>query len=136
MANVYDLMLLLDASAPDERRARIVSDVEAAISSGGSLIAKHDWGRRNLAYEIRHQADAEYHLFQFDGPSELLQRLGHSLKIADGVLRFRIIRLKPGAPLPPPPRSDHGPRQREERGEGTVAARAAADAPSRSESPA
>ena len=111
MANVYDLMLLLDASAPDDRRAKIVSDVESAISSGGSLIGKHDWGRRNLAYEIRHQADAEYHLFQFDGPPTLLESLQRTLKFADGVVRFRIIKLAPGTPEPPsvrpePPRAE------------------------------
>ncbi len=111
MPNVYDLMLLLDASAPDDRRAKIVSDVESAISSGGSLIGKHDWGRRNLAYEIRHQADAEYHLFQFDGPPTLLESLQRTLKFADGVVRFRIIKLAPGTPDPPsvrpePPRAE------------------------------
>ena len=48
----------------------------------------------------------------------------------DGVLRFPLIRLKPGAPPPPQPR-DGAPRARDEREpEGRVAARAAADAPS------
>ena len=136
MAALYDLMLMLDPTATDDRRAEIVRNTRAAIEAEGRLEGAHEWGMRRMAYDIDHREEAEYHLFQFDGPSELLQRLDHSLKIADGVLRFRIIRLKPGAPLPPPPRSDHGPRQREERGEGTVAARAAADAPSRSESPA
>jgi hypothetical protein len=50
------------------------------------------------------------------------------LRIADGVLRFRTIRLKPGSPPPPRPRAEP-PRQREETPEGKVAARAAADAP-------
>jgi small subunit ribosomal protein S6 len=31
----------------------------------------------------------------------LLEQLDHSLKITDGVLRFRIIRLRPGTPPPP-----------------------------------
>jgi len=82
-----------------------------------------------MAYEIDHHAEAEYRLYQFKGGNDLLERLRHSLKIMDGVLRFRIIRLKPGAPTPPLPR-DQVPRQREEREpDGRVAARAAADAP-------
>ena len=51
------------------------------------------------------------------------------LKITDGVLRFRIIRVKPGTPPPPAPRpAEPRDRAREPRGSERVAARAAADA--------
>ena len=129
MAELYDLMLLLDPNAPDERRSAILSEVESMISSEGEIVGSHDWGTRRLAFEIDHREDAEYRLIQMNAEPPLLERLRHSLRITDGVLRFRIIRLKPGSPPPPPPR-DSSPRPREEREpEGRVAARAAADAP-------
>ena len=56
-----------------------------------------------------------------------LERIDHSLKIAEGVLRFRIIKVKPGTPEPPTPRQE-APRTRERPPETRVAARAAADA--------
>src|SRR5450759_2020467 len=66
---IYDLMLLLATSAPEERRAKIRADVEATITSGGGRIERDDdWGVRPLAYEINHLTDAEYHLLQFSGP--------------------------------------------------------------------
>ena len=102
-APVYDLMLLLDTSAPEEQRTKVLSDVESAISSAGSIVGTHDWGTRPLAYEIRHRADAEYHLLQFKGPAELLETLQRTLRITDGVVRFRIIKLAPGTPGPPDP---------------------------------
>ena len=46
-------------------------------------------------------ADADYHLIQFRGTTALLEQLDHNLKITDGVLRFRIIKLRPGTPAPP-----------------------------------
>jgi hypothetical protein len=49
------------------------------------------------------------------------------LKITDGVLRFRIIKLRAGTPPPPPPKPE-AVRAREPRGSERVAARAAADA--------
>ena len=101
-ARLYDLMLLLSTSAPDDVRARIRADVEAAITSGGGAIERNDeWGKRPLTYQINHQADAEYHLLQFTGPTSLLETLSHSLKITDGVVRFRIIKVVPGTPPPP-----------------------------------
>jgi small subunit ribosomal protein S6 len=99
---LYDLTLLLSTSAPDEERSRILSEVEAAISSGGGSIERNqDWGTRPMTYRIAHQSDAEYHLLQFTGPPSLLESLNHSLRIADGVLRFRIIKVVPGTPPAP-----------------------------------
>jgi small subunit ribosomal protein S6 len=104
---LYDLMLLLDTSAPEEQRKKVLSDVEAAISASGSIVGDHDWGTRALAYEIRHRTDAEYHLLQFHGPAELLANLQRTLRITDGVVRFRIIKLAPGTPAPTdPPRAE------------------------------
>jgi small subunit ribosomal protein S6 len=106
-APLYDLMLLLDPSAPEEQRKKVLSDVESAISSSGTIVSDHDWGTRALAYEIRHRTDAEYHLLQFHGPPELLANLQRTLRITDGVVRFRLIKLAPGTPAPPdPPRPE------------------------------
>jgi small subunit ribosomal protein S6 len=97
----YDLTVLLDTAAPEDQRAKILSDVEKMISNGGTVVGKHDWGPRTMAYEIRHKADAEYHLIQFHGTPELLANLQRTLRITDGVMRFRIIKLEPGTPEPP-----------------------------------
>jgi len=128
---LYDLMLLLDPDASDERRAEIVQNVQTMIEGEGTLVGSHDWGTRRLAYEMNHRQEAAYHLFQFEGGNDLLKRLEHNLKIADGVLRSRTIRLKPGSPPPPKPRSDGARALRDDEEEGgvPVAARAAADAP-------
>jgi small subunit ribosomal protein S6 len=102
---LYDLMLLLDPAAPDEQRKKVLADVETAVSSAGTIVGDHEWGLRPLAYEIRHKAEAQYHLLQFHGPAELLATLQRTLKITDGVVRFRIIKLAPGTPAPPEPRA-------------------------------
>jgi small subunit ribosomal protein S6 len=132
MARLYDLMLLVDPNAPEERQTQIVDQVRSMIEGEGNIVGEHDWGLRKLAFEMDHRGEASYRLFQFEGENPLLERLGHTLKITDGVLRFRIIQLKPGSPPPPEPRSDAPPRParepREGRGETRVAARAAADA--------
>jgi small subunit ribosomal protein S6 len=99
---IYDLMLLLSTSSEEDQRAKVLSDVESAISSGGGLIErKADWGTRPLTYRISHQREAEYHLLQFTGPPSLLETLSHDLRITDGVLRFRIIKVLPGTPALP-----------------------------------
>jgi len=130
MAGVYDLMLLIDPNAPEERRTAAVSEAESLLSSGGEIVAQQDWGQRRMAYEIDHRPEAEYLLYQFNGDKDLLERLNQRLRINDAVLRFRIIKSKPGAPLPPAPEQQSARRREEREPQDTrVAARAAADAP-------
>jgi len=101
---IYDLMVLLATSAEDERRARILADVEQTIGDGGGTVElKQDWGVRRLAFEIDHTVDADYHLLQFSGPPAVVETLSYNLKIMDGVLRHRIIKVTPGTPPPPEP---------------------------------
>jgi small subunit ribosomal protein S6 len=101
-ATLYDLVLLLSTKAEEQQRAKILADVEAQISSGAGAIERNDdWGTRPLAYEISHQQEAESHLLQFTGPPALLDSLSHNLRINDGVLRFRIIKVVPGTPPAP-----------------------------------
>jgi small subunit ribosomal protein S6 len=98
----YDLMLLLDTAAPDEQKAKVLADAERILeSSGATVVSKHDWGARRTAYEIRHKNDAEYHLLQFTGGPEVPAALDRYLRIADGVVRFRVIKLRAGTPAPP-----------------------------------
>jgi small subunit ribosomal protein S6 len=99
---IYDLTLLLDTGHDTERRDKIVADVETLIDRhGGSLVGRHDWGVRQTAFEVRKKPEADYHLIQFYATNELLEALDHTLKITDGINRFRVIKLRPGTPEPP-----------------------------------
>ena len=94
---IYDLILLLDLGAEDDRRTKIVADTRAAISAEGELLGDQAWGTRPLAYEIDHREAAEYHLLQFSGPASLIAALEHNLRITDGVVRYRVIKLPAGS---------------------------------------
>lgn len=125
MSAEYELVLMLDPEAPDERRDEIVTNARGRIESGGTLKAEKTWGLRKLSYEIAHRNEADYRFFRFETESPLLNDLDHNLKITDGVLRFRIFKVDPESPViePPPPaplasaapRGDRrGPRRRDE----------------------
>jgi small subunit ribosomal protein S6 len=94
---------MLDPEVPDGDRDRIAAEARQRIEAGGSL--KHDsaWGTRKMAYEIRQRTEADYRLFRFQTEGPLLNELDHNLKIVDGVLRFRIFKVDPRAPMIVPP---------------------------------
>jgi len=114
-APTYDLVLLLDAQAEESTRAKILADARASIQARGEIVRDDDWGERPLTYPIDRRKSAEYHLFQFHvSDNELLGGLDRTLRITDGVVRFRLIKLRPGTPAPPDMRSTAAPMRRTE----------------------
>src|SRR5215216_3629547 len=94
---------MLDPEIPEERREQIASAARSRIESSGTI--KHDtaWGMRKLAYEIRQRTEADYRFFRFESGGDILDDLNHELRIADGVLRFRIFNVDPRSPAIVPP---------------------------------
>jgi small subunit ribosomal protein S6 len=114
-APIYDLVLLLDPQTEESVRAKIVTDVREAVVAKGELVRHDEWGERALAYPIDHRTTAEYHLLQFHATTvELIAELNRALHITDGVIRFRINKLKPGTPAAPDMRPGAAPPAREE----------------------
>jgi small subunit ribosomal protein S6 len=121
MSRHYELVLMLDPEAADADRDRVAEDVRKQIEAAGTLERADSWGMRKLAYEIRQRNEADYRYYRFEAETELLQRLDHSLKIADGTLRFRIFKVDPDTTSNPPPAATERPAmvggERGERGD-------------------
>jgi small subunit ribosomal protein S6 len=101
---------MLDMQAEAPARAKIVADARAAIEAQGELLRYDEWGERALAYPIDHKTAAEYHLLQFHASTPaLLASLERTLRITDGVVRFRIVKLAPGTPEAPDMRPGRRP---------------------------
>jgi small subunit ribosomal protein S6 len=114
-AREYELVLMLDPGPDEAGRDALAKDVRARIEAAGTIKHENTWGLRKMAYEIAQRNEADYRWFRFEGPTELLDDLNHNLKIADGVLRFRIFKVDPDAPVMVPPAvaaPAHGSRER------------------------
>jgi small subunit ribosomal protein S6 len=94
-------VILLDPEVEEPARVKIVADARAAIEAQGEFLRHDAWGVRALTYPIDHKTSAEYHLLQFHSTPELLETLNRTLRIADEIVRFRIIKLAPGTPDAP-----------------------------------
>jgi small subunit ribosomal protein S6 len=115
---------MLDPGPDEAGRDSLAQEVRGLIEAKGTLKHENKWGLRKLAYEIAQRNEADYRWFRFEGPSELLDELGHNLKIADGVLRFRIFKVDAGSPVMVPPAvaaPAHGSRERPQGGRPPVA---------------
>lgn len=120
---------MLDPQLDAPARDGLAGDAKKQIEAAGALKHENNWGLRKLAYEINKRTEADYRWFRFEAGTDLLDSLDHNLKIADGVLRFRIFKTEPDAPVivPPTTTAAPGPRERsatgarEDRGDAAAA---------------
>jgi small subunit ribosomal protein S6 len=96
--NPYEIMLLIEPEAAEERHREIIERIQQTVEKGGgSWKAVEPWGRRKLAYEIRHMGEAWYYVLTFDADAPVLQEITRVLAITDGVLRFMATNRIPGS---------------------------------------
>lgn len=101
---------MLDPGQDAPARDAVANEAKKQIEAAGSLKHENTWGLRKMAYEIEQRTEADYRWFRFEAPTELLEQLDHNLKIADGVLRFRIFKVDADTPvIAPPATSAPGP---------------------------
>jgi small subunit ribosomal protein S6 len=109
----YELVLMLDPQLDAPARDALAQQARGQIEGAGSIKGENSWGLRKMAYEINRRTEADYRWYRFEGSNELLETLDHELKIADGVLRFRIFKVEANTPtLVPPAVAAPGPRER------------------------
>ena len=110
----YELILMLDPRAGDDDREKVAAATKERLESKGTLNHEANWGLRKMAYEIEQRGEADYRFYRFTGDKPLLDELDHNLKITDGVLRFRVFRVEPDAPIMVPPDTEQIMRRDED----------------------
>ncbi|HZQ08732.1 MAG TPA: 30S ribosomal protein S6 [Anaerolineae bacterium] len=75
-------------------------------NAGGEIVARHDWGRRRLAYPIRKINDGYYTTLYITLPGNAVRGIERSLQLSDDVLRYLVVHVEthrlPTAPAPTP----------------------------------
>lgn len=72
-------------------------------AQGGELVARHDWGRRRLAYPIRKAIDGYYTTLYITLPPTSVRTLERSLQLMEDILRYVVVRVDKLTPPTPPP---------------------------------
>ena len=103
----YEVLYIVRADFDDDKVQDAVKRVNTLIErSGGTADRTNLWGKRKLAYEVKHQKEGAYVLQDFQLEPDRVPELEAGLKITEEVLRHLIVR-KPEKPVatavtPPP----------------------------------
>lgn len=103
----YETIYILESNIDPDEADRVATRLKDIIGGrNGKLLKIDNWGKRKLAYEVKHQKEGIYVLQDFKIGPERVPELESALKITEEVLRHLIVRKpeKPGttAAAPPP----------------------------------
>ena len=100
---LYELVVIFHPEIDTDTLTTIGDRVVGAISDhNGEVVARQTWGRKRLAYPIKHLRDGFYVLWHFraDAP-KLVNEIESMLMISEPVLRYLTVRAEGLPPLTP-----------------------------------
>ena len=95
MTRAYELMVIIDGDLEDTpARAWIKTITDSITRAGGTVHGKPDWwGRRQYAYPINKKEYGYYLVLDVLAEGGALDELERSFRIADDIVRHKLIRL-------------------------------------------
>ena len=91
---IYEVVVIVDPKSPEEDLAGFPASVAGIIEKqGGSITKSEDMGLRRLAYEIKHQTQGRYFLFEIEGSGQEIAELERRMRVSDAVVRFITVRV-------------------------------------------
>ena len=89
----YELVLVISPEVDEEKFEAILNSVSGFITGKGGTVGDTErWGKRRLAYPIKHFGEGSYVVIKFKLPPASGKELETSLRISEDVIRHLLIR--------------------------------------------
>ena len=90
----YEVMIILDADLEEESIRSSVDGYVQLIESKGAERGQVDfWGKRRLAYEVKHRWEGYYVVLQAKAEPAAMDELTRVLSLSDDVIRHKVLRI-------------------------------------------
>lgn len=89
----YELLYIISNKYGENELNPIMEKVKSAIKEGeGNITYGEEWGKKRLAYPIKHFNYGYYVLLEFDAVGAKLSALDRTLRLMNEVLRHQIVK--------------------------------------------
>jgi len=106
----YEVMVIFDASLEDDAVRALVSRFTQQLTTAGAKSVTTDiWGKRRLAYPVRHRNEGYYVVIDANAEPAALSELDRALTLTDEVLRHKVMRLPERTAGRSRPKTTQGP---------------------------
>ncbi len=92
----YESIFILRSSLADEEAEAVIEKMKTVLTKHGATIVKaENWGKKKLAYEIKHDRRGTYILLQFESAQEnVVSELERLYRLEDSVIKFLTVRVE------------------------------------------
>jgi len=88
------MMYIAIPEISDDELAKLNDSLQKVIESqGGKVVKIEDWGKRRLAYEIKHKKEGRYVLFEIEGSGREIAELERRMRVNDYIMRYMTVRV-------------------------------------------
>ncbi|HYD09660.1 MAG TPA: 30S ribosomal protein S6 [Acidimicrobiales bacterium] len=94
----YEVMIILEPTLEESQVQQVINRSTETLNAGNVTVNKVEkWGKRRLAFEIDHRTEGYYVLFDVTGEPAPMNELDRQLRLADDVVRHKIVRIPEAA---------------------------------------
>ncbi len=92
--NDYELVFIVHPEVADDALDPLINNVTQYITGkNGTVIEVARWGRKKLAYPIKHVLEGNYVLIKFKLNPAANKELETNLKISEKIIRYLLIKM-------------------------------------------
>ena len=88
----YEVMFIVDAANDEVIKAAVKLVQDTSTRIGGTVDKVDEWGKRHLAYEIKHQNEGYYVVIDFEADPSQIAELDRIIKIHEEIIRHIIVK--------------------------------------------
>ena len=91
--NKYEVTVILSAKLEEDARAAALEKIQGYITRYNGVVGEiNEWGKKKLAYDVRHESEAFYYLINFEGDQSTPNGVESELRIMESVLRYLVVK--------------------------------------------
>ena len=90
----YEICVVLSQALEENERQSEIEKIKAYITRFGGEVedAVDEWGKKRLAYEIKHMKEGYYYFIKFNAPKDAPKQITGFVRIMENVIRFLIVK--------------------------------------------
>ena len=90
----YELLFIARPELEEEELGALVESIQKAMTdNGGEIVDVEHWGKRTLAYAIKHKTEGYYVLIHAKLELPAIREMERTLKLSEDVLRYLLVRM-------------------------------------------
>jgi len=92
MNRTYELMFIVRPDMVDDDLNKLISTLEASVTSAHGTMKSEVWGKRRLAYRVGKFNDGIFVLLILEGEGAMVHELERRLRVTEPVIKFLTVR--------------------------------------------